>query len=309
MKRTKRHYRKRFSITKEYCQQEALKYKTKKEFNENDSGVYTTAAKSGWLDEICSHMTVLRKPKGFWTKENCKIEALKYESKKEFEENASYVYETCLKNGWIKELCSHMKNEESRLLLNRLVYTYIFPDNHIYVGLTYDIIRRKNQHKNCEESAVYQHIQKTGLEPKVICSEYMPAEQAQKEEEKTVKKYKKKGYIILNIANTGALGGTAVYWTFEKCEEEAKKYKTMSDFQRESNGAYDACYKKGWLDKIRVHMIEKKKPSGYWTKKRCLEEAKKYSSSLEMDQNSPGAYKAAKQGKFLKELTANFKKN
>ena len=31
----------------------------------------------GW-DDICSHMIEILKPRGYWTKENCQKESLKY---------------------------------------------------------------------------------------------------------------------------------------------------------------------------------------------------------------------------------------
>ena len=42
--------------TKEKCHQVALKYKTAKEFRQNEKSVYATARNFGWLEEICSHL-------------------------------------------------------------------------------------------------------------------------------------------------------------------------------------------------------------------------------------------------------------
>jgi predicted GIY-YIG superfamily endonuclease len=47
-----------------------------------------------------------------WTKENCKIEALKYETKKNFFKFAIGAYLSSKKNGWFDEITSHMKRPE-----------------------------------------------------------------------------------------------------------------------------------------------------------------------------------------------------
>ena len=37
-------------------------------------------------------------------------------------------------------------------------------------------------------------------------------------------------------------------WNYETCIEESKKYKSRTEFQKGSNGAYLAALKNGWLD-------------------------------------------------------------
>ena len=64
------------------------------------------------------------------------------------------------------------------------------------------------------------------------------------------------------------------YWTKERCQEEALRYNTKSEFIRESVGAYTSSLKKGWLEEVCAHMIKLHKPDGYWTKDICSEEAK-----------------------------------
>ena len=77
--------------TKEKCYKESIKYKNKRDFRKN-SNAYIAAHKYGWLDEICSHMTNLIKPKNFWTKEKCYEESLKYNSRENFRKGCSSAY-------------------------------------------------------------------------------------------------------------------------------------------------------------------------------------------------------------------------
>ena len=102
--------------TKERCQEESLKYKTRFEFQKKSSGSYSSSYLNGWLDEVCGHMV---KKKGIWTnKENCKNEALKYKTKTEFRNKSSSAYSISIKNGWLDDICLHMKSNWKRNFWN-----------------------------------------------------------------------------------------------------------------------------------------------------------------------------------------------
>ena len=47
-------------------------------------------------------------PKLIWTKEKCKMEALKYNVRQDFVENSISAYASCLKHGWLEEVCGHL---------------------------------------------------------------------------------------------------------------------------------------------------------------------------------------------------------
>jgi hypothetical protein len=50
------------------------------------------------------------KPKGHWkVKDKCKEVALKYKRRSDFKKGDEGAYESCWKNGWLEEVCSHMK--------------------------------------------------------------------------------------------------------------------------------------------------------------------------------------------------------
>jgi T4 RnlA family RNA ligase len=191
--------------TKERCQEEALKYNSRSEFETGSPTAYLKSGKMGWRDEICSHMKsngnrykrciyaiefsdnhvyvglthdvdkrfnqhlkdirnnsvvyrhyldtgilptykkisdyidvdvacklegeVLQKYKSEgwnilnlakcgnvggktikWTKEKCKEESLKYNNRNAFKINSPLAYNACRRNGWLDEICDHMKN-------------------------------------------------------------------------------------------------------------------------------------------------------------------------------------------------------
>ena len=148
--------------TKERCLQEAKKYKTRTEYYKNCRGAYNAAQRNGWLDECCSHMKCIRKPKAYWTKEKCHEEAKKYKTRSEFHKYAHNAYDSAWQNVWLDDICGHMNKSNK----------------------------------------------------------------------------KPKGY-----------------WTKDKCKDEVLKYRTISEFAKNSIGAYKAARKNNWLNEIRKHML------------------------------------------------------
>ena len=91
------------------CKEEALKYTSRSQFYRSGISAYKSALKNLWLDSICSHMDELKKPKGFWfEKENCVVEAKKYNSRNDFYENSKGAYDSASKHFWLDEICKHM---------------------------------------------------------------------------------------------------------------------------------------------------------------------------------------------------------
>jgi hypothetical protein len=93
---------------KERCLESALKYQTKGEWiTAVGSGAYCAAHKNGWLDECTAHMRK-RKPNGYWTKERCIEDALRFNTKTEWQQNDSTPTGIAIKNGWFEECTAHM---------------------------------------------------------------------------------------------------------------------------------------------------------------------------------------------------------
>ena len=150
---------------------------------------------------------------------------------------------------------------------------------------------------------------KTGLQPiKKQLTEYINIEEAKIKEGEYVEKYKNERWIILNRFKTGGLGGNILKWTKEKCREESLKYKSRSEFQKNSL-AYSPCYDHKWLDEVCSHMFQKKKPNGYWTNERCKEEALKYTTKSQFKKTEPCAYRTSRLNGWLNEICLHMIKN
>ena len=94
--------------TLETCKKDALKYKSKSEWQDKSKGAYWAACTNKWLNECCNHM---KRPKHWrltWTLELCKADALKYKTRTEWQKKSS-GYKAARKNNWLDQCCAHMK--------------------------------------------------------------------------------------------------------------------------------------------------------------------------------------------------------
>lgn len=191
---------------KENCAEEALKYTCRNDFRKRSGGCYAAARKNGWLNDITTHMTRPTNYNKIWDEENCRTEATKYSLRKDFIAHSKGAYLAARKLGILDEVCVHMNICGS--LMRRVIYAYEFSDNCVYVGLTYNADLRYLQHLSHKKSAVYRHINKTGLNPryKILTDNYVDVHLAQKLEKKFIEQYKNSNWVILNKAQAGGIG-------------------------------------------------------------------------------------------------------
>jgi hypothetical protein len=90
----------------EKLQEEALRHKTRKEFEINSSGAYQVATRRRILDQICSHMVPQLI---YWTDAMLALEALKYPTRGEFQKKGSSAYSLASNRNLLDKICHHMK--------------------------------------------------------------------------------------------------------------------------------------------------------------------------------------------------------
>ncbi len=88
------------------------------------------------------------------------------------------------------------------------------------------------------------------------------------------------------------------YWNRETCYEEAKKYSSRSEFQRNAKGAYFLAFKEGWLDNYTWFMPL----TGFWTYEACKAEAAKYERRGQFKEGCIGAYTKSRINGWLDEF-------
>jgi hypothetical protein len=206
--------------TKEKCQSEALKYNKRIDFYRNSSKAYAVCVRNGWLNDVCQHMNAPHSSQFKWTKEKCRIIALKYQYRKEFQMGDNNAYCAAKYNKWLDEICQHMTRCGDRK--HKCIYSYEFSDNRVYVGLTYNINIRDKSRRYEDKDAVI-------LEGKYL------------------QKYIDEGWVILNRTKTGGIGGYNSVWNFNRVKKITSKYENLKSFMSNDSYLYKIVKKEGWI--------------------------------------------------------------
>jgi len=284
---------------------EAAKYETLADFwRFSNSAAQTAIDRSR---EFYNDITYGLKKITQWTDEMLKDEALKYKTMPEFKKQSPNAYQTAYSRKILKDITTHMELTGSRY--KRLIYSYEFPDNSVYVGLTYNLNIRDRGHMKSNTSAVYLHMEKTGLVPIIKSkSVFVDRDEAKELEGKIVQEYKDKGWDILNRATTGGLGGGTKKWTKEKIQQEASKYDNLSDFYKFAPSAINAAKAFGddFYTEVTSHMTKK---IIYWSDDMLRDEALKYNTKQDFRDNNEKAYNTAKRRgeDFYNQITSHMK--
>jgi predicted GIY-YIG superfamily endonuclease len=239
-----------------------------------------------------------RKPSGYWTKERCGEVASLCNSRSEFRLKYISAYNNSWEFGWLDEICTHMNIAGN--LRKRLVYSYEFSDNYVYVGITCNMNRRNKQHFEIG-GAVFEHIHESKLLPinKILSDGIVDVENACELESFWVNKYLIDGWNILNKIKTGGLGGNILKWDKINYSKVAILCETRKEFSIRFVSAYINARKNGWLDDICSHMISRRKPKNYWDFDSCRDAAKKYNTRYDFSHKCSGAYFVSKKNNWL----------
>jgi predicted GIY-YIG superfamily endonuclease len=287
---------------KHRCEEEAKKLKTLQEFDDKNTSACQAARKNGWLDEIGSHFVTDKHKPGYWNKERCSEEALKYKSRKEFQKKSGSAFGSAVRNKWLDEICAFMERVGNRH--HKLVYAYEFPDKSVYVGLTFNIRKRQWQRDHTESDAVTKYIQKTGLTPiRKLLTDYISVDKAIEREGFYIESYRDLGWDILNTAKAGSIGGDIlIKLSKEECVQLALQCNSKNELKKKFWSVYNISLKNKWLNDVCAHMVTRM-PYGYWTEDLCRIEALKYKSKTEFKKSNGYAYRSAVKNKWLNEIS------
>lgn len=111
---------------KKDCYKASKKYKTKKDWYDNDRGTYCTAKRYKILDECCKHMThafiLISRANTKGSYEKSKKASILYKTKMEWVLNDEPTYDFAKRNGFLPELTSHMPEYASGKLREKHCY-------------------------------------------------------------------------------------------------------------------------------------------------------------------------------------------
>lgn len=89
----------------------------------------------------------------------------------------------------------------------------------------------------------------------------------------------------------------------------AKRFQTKSEFRKQHDAAYQAANSLGLIEKICAHMVQGRKPKGYWSteqgRKDIRSHSKVCSTRREFEQRFPAHYNAALRLNFMDEACAH----
>lgn len=94
--------------TKEECLSKASLCKTRSDWQRGNINYYKAALRNGWNDDCIKHLPKYTSKNGC-TKEEARIEALKYDRRSDWQFGCGRTYQAAFKHGWLEELCGHMK--------------------------------------------------------------------------------------------------------------------------------------------------------------------------------------------------------
>lgn len=248
-----------------------------------------------------------QRPHGYWTYYRCLKAAKKCKTRTEFHDKYSGARRICILNGWMKDMCKHMIRVGNRA--NKCIYAYEFPDNHVYVGLTYNIQSRNTDHLSSKKrgdgrssSPVYNHFKNTDLNPvlKQITG-YIKVDRAAKLEGYWQRKYEREGWIPLHSAKPGYVGPSYIKRTKEYCAKIALEYNSRREMSKKCSSIYYHILKNKWTDELFKHFTP---PIVLlkWSKERCKQCAKECSSRRKLYETYRQAYEASLRNKWLDEF-------
>jgi len=289
------------TLTNEDLEEIALKYETRTEFMTGDGSAYNTARNRGLLNNICRHMKRKTARSDAYTKENCHIVALKYNTRADFQRGNGAVYRVAKQRGWLDDICGHMRVTGSGK--KRKVYVYTFDDGYAYVGLTDNICRRNREHLGQfrkKKSAVLVHIQETGakFEFKEL-TDWLDATDAGQVEDDYIKKYAAEGWKMLNRRRGGGMGSKTGIFSPNTIRNVVAAYEFTDDFKQCESGIYEYLCNNHLYSEYCSGLKHKRKEPNYWTLEKSLEVIPECETRTVFQKRYYQAYRAVKEAGLL----------
>ena len=244
-----------------------------------------------------------------WTKDACYNAAKKCNTRGEYKRKYPSAYVKSRLKNWMDDYAWFAKPIQD-VYKDKIdtVYLYIFPNNTVYIGRTIKLDIRHWEHSTLfDKDAVAKYAKENNLpvpEPIVLEKELTLTDGLEREEY-WVEYYKEHGYKLINTKPCGISHGSLGSlgrgkWSKPKTYEEAKKYKSKSEFRKTCDSAYQAAYKHGWLKDYTWF----EKPVAHnkiWTKERCLEAAKQCKTMKEFREKFITAHDVSKKNGWFKD--------
>lgn len=290
--------------TKERCQEEALKYKSRIEFSKKNNSCYSTAIRHKWMDDICGHMV--------------KLGDMYHRCIYVFEFSDNHAYVGLTLNIQSRKKC-HTSNYKSPVFNHLKICNNVeFKQLSDYVNID-DAIRLEAEYIQSYVNDGWVMLNKSkGGELGTIariwtfdkCKEealkYTNSKEFEFNSPSAYKSASVKKWLREICKHFKPLQKSYGGYNFDKCKEEALKYDSIEEFKYNNPLAYGAAVRYKWLLKIFNHLDSIRKPVGYWTFDRCKEVALLCKTKTEFFKNYPVPYGVSLKNGWLQELSIDF---
>lgn len=294
----------------------AAQFKTRSDFRKNGHGVACRAVDLGIFDAIAEKL--FKKVKNSWkTEADVYAKAKHYEFLGDFRRDYKGGLAAAKKNNWTGAI-GHLKRRASSAI--KFGYVIEFPaKKEFYAGITNNLKIRKGVHTNINSNGKCRSHNSAVKEYMELCEDFNWVEftkplnvrngEAARFEKKIIADYTSKRWTPLNKAKAGALGFGVKKLNRNTVIEAALKCETYYDFYRHHSPSYKFAKANGSL----MDEIWKMRPSwvkyrNKWNEKTLAEEALKYSSRSQFENEAGGAYGAATKLGILDKVCSHMKR-
>jgi len=203
------------TISKESVLASAARFETIRDWREADEGAYNKALRMSWISEATTHMKRLIQKANYWTKERVIQSAKPFKTQTEWKTEFGGAWAKAVRNDWIQDACAHMDFNDESIIKKQGYWT----------------------HERVLESA----------------SKFKTTAAWRKNEPSAIAIAYKKGWMdeaTKHMTSSRPTHRANGYWTKEKVIEDAKQYRSKSEWMKNSLGAYSKAYRNGWVNDL-----------------------------------------------------------
>jgi predicted GIY-YIG superfamily endonuclease len=233
--------------------------------------LYKTACRRGWLEELYN---ILPKPSLKKRRDEDLLEmAKRCKNHTDIVRLDPSGYRALLDRGLGDIAFAHFETSDKHKSWLYSMYSYIFDDGAIYIGITRDPEGRHKSHSCDKRSPVFMYYETHKINYKYqILHTNMNAALAKKMEKNCISEARLSQLKVLNKDNGGGLGGHAE-WSKDILKEIFQRYTSVSEILKEEPRAYKTATNRGLLKELSAHMTKKRIT---WDLQKCRESAKSY---------------------------------
>jgi hypothetical protein len=149
--------------TLERCQEQALRFKTVREWADNSGSSFVTAVRNKWVPLCDSHMDRVRVHRGTWDFDACYASAQTFSYRSDWMRGSPSAYDTARDNGWVDACCAHMTSKSQWDTPSNVLYALHIDSPvgaFIKIGRAVDMqvrVMRYKLHQACTVTALHVH--------------------------------------------------------------------------------------------------------------------------------------------------------